>query len=193
MHNAKYKALSLTMAIITAATPIFSTYPVYAESVNDVMEDESVTKVSTDIGETQTESVLDGTSDTVNIPEENSTGTTETSNTQEGRFLFINLIDAGGKVVINEGENNEEQVRLVKHNDDGKEEVKIDVYDKDSILISTENAEANNYTYAYETTDASVNVVKAIADDGYEVENYNVSMQVSNIDIPEKTDFIPSA
>lgn len=37
MHNAKYKALSLTMAIITAATPIFSTYPVYAESVNDVM------------------------------------------------------------------------------------------------------------------------------------------------------------
>ena len=193
MHNAKYKALSLTMAIITAATPIFSTYPVYAESVNDVMEDESVTKVSTDIGETQTESVLDGTSDTVNIPEENSTGTTETSNTQEGRFLFINLIDAGGKVVINEGENNEEQVRLVKHNDDGKEEVKIDVYDKDSILISTENAEANNYTYAYETTDASVNVVKAIADDGYEVENYNVSKQVSNIDIPEKTDFIPSA
>ena len=193
MHNAKYKALSLTMAIITAATPMFSTYPVYAESVNDVMEDESITKVSTDIGEAQTESVLDGTSDTVNIPEENSTGTTETSNTQEGRFLFINLIDAGGKVVINEGENNEEQVRLVKHNDDGKEEVKIDVYDKDSILISTENAEANNYTYAYETTDASVNVVKAIADDGYEVENYNVSKQVSNIDIPEKTDFIQSA
>ena len=193
MHNAKYKALSLTMAIITAATPIFSTYPVYAESVNDVMEDESVTRVSTDIGETQTESVLDGTSDTVNIPKEDSTGTTETSNTQEGRFLFINLIDAGGKVVINEGENNEEQVRLVKHNDDGKEEVKIDVYDKDSILISTENAEANNYTYAYETTDASVNVVKAIADDGYEVENYNVLKQVSNIDIPEKTDFIPSA
>lgn len=36
MHNAKYKALSLTMAIITAATPIFSTYPVYAESVNDM-------------------------------------------------------------------------------------------------------------------------------------------------------------
>ena len=95
MHNAKYKALSLTMAIITAATPIFSTYPVYAESVNDVMEDESVTRVSTDIGETQTESVLDGTSDTVNIPKEDSTGTTETSNTQEGRFLFINLIDAG--------------------------------------------------------------------------------------------------
>ena len=156
MQNLKVKMLSVAMAALTAATPILSSYVAYASDIT-VNDDGTVTQISTSTGE----------------------------KTDETKFLFANLKTAGGKVVINEGEDSEQTVRLEKQMD----RLHIDVYDKDDVMISSENAIDNGYTYVYEAkADDAVNV-KAYADDGYVVKLYELTDDSSGTEIAEDVGF----
>lgn len=156
MQNLKVKMLSVAIAALTAATPILSSYVAYASDVT-VNDDGTVTQISTSTGE----------------------------KTDETKFLFVNLKTAGGKVVINEGEDSEQTVRLEKQMD----RLHIDVYDKDNVMISSENAIDNGYTYVYEAkADDAVNV-KAYADDGYVVKLYELTDDSSGTEIAEDVGF----
>lgn len=176
MQNLKVKAMAAAMAAITAVTPVLSTYTeVFAETVDDYSGSESVdgtVKIETEAGSSQEDMA-------------------ETVDASENPFLFIKIQSDGGTVIVNEGEQNEQRIRLVKEKDAVPEETvsKINIYDKDDILISTENAEANNYTYVYETASASAVTLKALADDGYQVEKFDISKTVDGIDMPEDSDF----
>ena len=156
MQNLKVKMLSVAMAALTAATPILSSYVAYASDIT-VNDDGTVTQISTSTDE----------------------------KTDETKFLFVNLKTAGGKVVINEGEDSEQTVRLEKQMD----RLHIDVYDKDNVMISSENAVDNGYTYVYEAkADDAVNV-KADADDGYVVKLYELTDDSSGTEIAEDVGF----
>ena len=130
--------------------------------------------------QTQTITNDDGTQTILNTSEGNETAdSTEVSSedeAEETKFLFLRLKTTSGKIVIDEGEDEEHTVRLVKHkSEDGKtDEEKIDVYDKDDVLVSSEDAAKNNYTYAYEVKSDSVANVKAEADEGYVLKKYEV-------------------
>lgn len=179
MQNLKIKAMAAAMAAITAVTPVLSTYTeVFAETVDDYSGSESV-----EDGTVKIETEVDSST------QKNLRGTVETRD--ESAFLFINIQSSGGTVIVNEGEKNEQRIRLVKEKDAVSEETvsKINIYDKDDILISNENAEANNYTYVYETAAASAVTLKAMADDGYQVEKFDISKTVDGIDMPEDSDF----
>ena len=156
MQNLKVKMLSVAIAALTAATPILSSYVAYASDIT-VNDDGTVTQISTSTGE----------------------------KTDETKFLFVNLKTAGGKVVINEGEDSEQTVRLEKQMD----RLHIDVYDKDDVMVSSENAIDNGYTYVYEAkADDAVNV-KAYADDGYVVKLYELTDDSSGTEIAEDVGF----
>ena len=156
MQNLKVKMLSVAIAALTAATPILSSYVAYASDIT-VNDDGTVTQISTSTGE----------------------------KTDETKFLFVNLKTAGGKVVINEGEDSEQTVRLEKQMD----RLHIDVYDKDDVMVSSENAIDNGYTYVYEAkADDAVNV-KAYADDGYVVKLYELTDDSSGAEIAEDVGF----
>ena len=176
MQNLKVRAMAAAMAAITAVTPVLSTYTeVFAETVDDYSGSESVdgtVKIETEAGSSQEDMA-------------------ETVDTSENPFLFIKIQSDGGTVIVNEGEQNEQRIRLVKEKDAVSEETvsKINIYDKDDILISTENAEANNYTYVYETASASAATLKALADDGYQVEKFDISKTVDGVDLTEDSDF----
>ena len=176
MQNLKVKAMAAAMAAITAVTPVLSTYTeVFAETVDDYSDNESVdgtVKIETEAGSSQED-------------------VAETVDTSDNPFLFIKIQSDGGTVIVNEGEKNEQRIRLVKEKDAISEKTvsKINIYDKDDILISNENAEANNYTYVYETASASAVTLKALADDGYQVEKFDISKTVDGIDMPEDSDF----
>lgn len=176
MQNLKVKAMAAAMAAITAVTPVLSTYTeVFAETVDDYSGSESVN------GTVKIETEADSSQEDV----------AETVDTSDNPFLFIKIQSDGGTVIVNEGEKNEQRIRLVKEKDEVSEETvsKINIYDKDDILISNENAEANNYTYVYETAAASTVTMKALADDGYQVEKFDISKTVDGIDMPEDSDF----
>ena len=109
-----------------------------------------------------------------------------TSKADETKFLFIKLKTAGGKVVLNEGEDQEQRIRLDKKTD-GVEY--IDVYDKNDVLISSESTKDNGYTYVYEAkADDAVNV-KANADEGYKVRLYELTDDSSGAEIAEDVGF----
>ena len=160
MNNLKKSIMSVAMAAITAASPILSSYAAYASDIT-VNDDGTVTQMST-----STEG--------------------STSKADETKFLFIKLKTAGGKVVLNEGEDQEQQIRLDKKTD-GVEY--IDVYDKNDVLISSESTKDNGYTYVYEAkADDAVNV-KAKADEGYKVKLYELTDDSSGTEISEDVGF----
>ena len=152
--------MSVAMAAITAASPILSSYTVYASDIT-VNDDGTVTQIST-----STDS--------------------STSETDKTKFLFIKLNTIGGKVVLNEGEDQEQRIRLDKKTDGAEY---IDVYDKNDVLISSENTKDNGYTYVYEAkADDAVNV-KAKADEGYKVKLYELTDDSSGTEIAEDVGF----
>ena len=160
MNNLKKSIMSVAMAAITAASPILSSYVAYASDIT-VNDDGTVTQIST-----STEG--------------------STSKADETKFLFIKLKTAGGKVVLNEGEDQEQRIRLDKKMD-GVEY--IDVYDKNDVLISSESTKDNDYTYVYEAkADDAVNV-KAKADEGYKVKLYELTDDSSGTEIAEDVGF----
>ena len=160
MNNLKKSIMSVAMAAITAASPILSSYTVYASDIT-VNDDGTVTQIST-----STDS--------------------STSETDKTKFLFIKLNTIGGKVVLNEGEDQEQRIRLDKKTDGAEY---IDVYDKNDVLISSENTKDNGYTYVYEAkADDAVNV-KAKADEGYKVKLYELTDDSSGTEIAEDVGF----
>ena len=160
MNNLKKSIMSVAMAAITAASPILSSYAAYASDIT-VNDDGTVTQIST-----STEG--------------------STSKADETKFLFIKIKTAGGKVVLNEGEDQEQRIRLDKKTD-GVEY--IDVYDKNDVLISSESTKDNGYTYVYEAkADDAVNV-KAKADEGYKVKLYELTDDSSGTEIAEDVGF----
>ena len=160
MNNLKKSIMSVAMAAITAASPILSSYAAYASDIT-VNDDGTVTQIST-----STDSSM--------------------SKADETKLLFIKLKTAGGKVVLNEGEDQEQRIRLDKKTDGAEY---IDVYDKNDVLISSENTKDNGYTYVYEAkADDAVNV-KAKADEGYKVKLYELTDDSSGTEIAEDVGF----
>ena len=88
MNNLKKSIMSVAMAAITAASPILSSYAAYASDIT-VNDDGTVTQISTST--------------------EGSTGKTD-----ETKFLFIKIKTAGGKVVLNEGEDRNSESAWIK-------------------------------------------------------------------------------
>ena len=160
MNNLMKRIMSVAMAAITTTSPILSSYTVYASDIT-VNDDGTVTQIST-----STDS--------------------STSEADETKFLFIKLNTAGGKVVLNEGEDQEQRIRLDKKTDGAEY---IDVYDKNDVLISSESTKDNGYTYVYEAKiDDAVNV-KAKADDGYTIKLYELTDDSSGTEIAEDVGF----
>lgn len=146
MHNIKVKALAAIMASLTAITPVASAYTeVYASS---------------DTADTVTE---------LSVSEDEQNETESTEGEEEAKFLFINLNETGGKVVIDEGKDQEQSIRLEKRKDGQY----IDVYDKDNVLISSELSKEG--VYVYETKANEVVNIKAVPDDGYGLAAYEVT------------------
>ena len=176
IKTVKAGIMSSVMAAVTAATTVAAPILSYAADLTEV--DPSA--------QTQTITNDDGTQTILNTSEGNETAdSTEVSSedeAEETKFLFLRLKTTSGKIVIDEGEDEEHTVRLVKHkSEDGKtDEEKIDVYDKDDVLVSSEDAAKNNYTYAYEVKSDSVANVKAEADEGYVLKKYEVKAEDAN-------------
>ena len=160
MNNLMKRIMSVAMAVITTTSPILSSYTIYASDIT-VSDDGTVTQMSTSTDNSMSEA-------------------------DETKFLFIKLKTAGGNVVLNEGEDQEQRIRLDKKTD-GVEY--IDVYDKNDVLISSESTKDNGYTYVYEAkADDAVNV-KADADDGYTIKLYELTDDSSGAEIAEDVGF----
>lgn len=165
MQNLKYKALSIAMAVMTAASPVLSSYTAYA---SDNVADNIVVND-------------DGTvSQTFNLENNND----DSSEEKETKFLFLNLKTTGGKAIISEGKDQEQTIRL-DEKQDGSEY--IDVYDQNGLLISSENAAENAYMYVYEAEADNIVSVKAEADDGYVINLYE--LVDDDTSKPEETGF----
>lgn len=93
--------------------------------------------------------------------------TLETDKNLQTKFLFINLKTKGGSVILNKGEETEQTISLATH--DGK--LFIDAYDKDNLLISSDNAESNEYIYTYQAKADHVVTVDVKPFDGYNALN----------------------
>ena len=121
-------------------------------------------------------------SDTLKLAEE----AEKTGEETETKFLFINLANAeNGKIILNEGEESEQQIKLESQNvtdesGESKAEMRINAYDKDGILISTENAEDNNYIYVYETKTEYLVSVTASPNSGFKVSEYSLTDKIVN-------------
>lgn len=165
MQNLKYKALSIAMAVMTAASPVLSSYTAFA---SDNVADSIV--VNDDGTVSQTFTLGDDSDDS--------------SEEKETKFLFLNLKTAGGKAIIAEGRDQEQTIRL-DEKQDGSEY--IDVYDQDGLLISSENAAENAYMYVYEAEADNIVSVKAEADDGYVINLYE--LVDDDTSKPEETGF----
>ena len=165
MQNLKYKALSIAMAVMTAASPVLSSYTAYA---SDNVADNIVVND-------------DGTvSQTFNLEDNND----DSSEEKETKFLFLNLKTTGGKAIISEGKDQEQTIRL-DEKQDGSEY--IDVYDQNGLLVSSENAAENAYMYVYEAEADNIVSVKAEADDGYVINLYE--LVDDDTSKPEETGF----
>ena len=165
MQNLKYKALSIAMAVMTAASPVLSSYTAFA---SDNVADSIV--VNDDGTVSQTFTLGDDSDDS--------------SEEKETKFLFLNLKTAGGKAIISEGRDQEQTIRL-DEKQDGSEY--IDVYDHDGLLVSSENAAENAYMYVYEAEADNIVSVKAEADDGYVINLYE--LVDDDTSKPEETGF----
>ena len=157
-----------------------------AETVTD---DSGAVSVTTEVGDTDnignaenmTESAE--SADNVVAKAEESEKSGEKTET---KFLFINLAKAkGGTVILNEGElddagkSTEKRVKLVTQtgtDELGNETTRtlINVYDKDDVLIDSEDAADNANIYVCEVKTDEVVTVKVVADDGYVVSKYDL-------------------
>ena len=165
MQNLKYKALSIAMAVMTAASPVLSSYTAYAS--DDVADSIVVND--------------DGTvSQTFTLEDDND----DSSEEKETKFLFLNLKTTGGKAIIAEGKDQEQTIRL-DEKQDGSEY--IDVYDQNGLLVSSENAAESAYMYVYEAEADNIVSVKAEADDGYVINLYE--LVDDDTSKPEETGF----
>ena len=146
----KVRILSGFVAAMTVASPVMS----YAA----------------DISGYETTDVLPTTETEINTSSDVETDSDES--TTETRFLFINMEKAtGGKILINEGTDEQKTLRLEKEHGIAY----IDEYDKDNVLIARNEALANNYVYVYEAAADSIVNMKVLSDSGYVLSSYTIS------------------
>ena len=151
-----------------------------AETVTD---DSGTVSVTTEVGNNEnTAESAESVNDVITKAEESE----NTGEKTETKFLFINLAKAkGGTVILNEGElddagkSAEKRVKLVTQTDTdelGNETTRtlINVYDKDDVLIDSEDAADNANIYVCEVKTDEVVTVKVVADDGYVVSKYDL-------------------
>ena len=151
-----------------------------AETVTD---DSGTVSVTTEVGNNEnTAESAESVNDVITKAEESES----TGEKTETKFLFINLAKAkGGTVILNEGElddagkSAEKRVKLVTQTDTdelGNETTRtlINVYDKDDVLIDSEDAADNANIYVCEVKTDEVVTVKVVADDGYVVSKYDL-------------------
>lgn len=151
-----------------------------AETVTD---DSGTVSVTTEVGNNEnTAESAESVNDVITKAEESESAGEKT----ETKFLFINLAKAkGGTVILNEGElddagkSAEKRVKLVTQTDTdelGNETTRtlINVYDKDDVLIDSEDAADNANIYVCEVKTDEVVTVKVVADDGYVVSKYDL-------------------
>ena len=187
VSSMRNRVLAGVMAAITAMTPTVSYAADFEYATTDTTSttnedsqqhvDDSV-EINTSTDNVTTEL----SSDTLKLAEE----AEKTGEETETKFLFINLANAeNGKIILNEGEESEQQIKLESQNvtdesGESKAEMRINAYDKDGILISTENAEDNNYIYVYESDKDHVVTVKAVPYDGYKISEYSLQDKLVN-------------
>ena len=151
-----------------------------AETVTD---DSGTVSVTTEVGNNEnTAESAESVNDVITKAEESES----TGEKTETKFLFINLAKAkGGTVILNEGElddagkSAEKKVKLVTQTDTdelGNETTRtlINVYDKDDVLIDSEDAADNANIYVCEVKTDEVVTVKVVADDGYVISKYDL-------------------
>ena len=151
-----------------------------AETVTD---DSGTVSVTTEVGNNEnTAESAESVNDVITKAEESE----NTGEKTETKFLFINLAKAkGGTVILNEGElddagkSAEKRVKLVTQTDTdelGNETTRtlINVYDKDDVLIDSEDAADNANIYVCEVKTDEVVTVKVVADDGYVISKYDL-------------------
>ena len=154
------------------------------ETVAETVTDDSGTvSVTTEVGDSEnTEESAESVNDVITKAEESES----TGEKTETKFLFINLAKAkGGTVILNEGElddagkSAEKRVKLVTQtgtDELGNETTRtlINVYDKDDVLIDSEDAADNANIYVCEVKTDEVVTVKVVADDGYVISKYDL-------------------
>ena len=151
-----------------------------AETVTD---DSGTVSVTTEVGNNEnTAESAESVNDVITKAEESE----NTGEKTETKFLFINLAKAkGGTVILNEGElddagkSAEKRVKLVTQTDTdelGNETTRtlINVYDKDDVLIDSEDAADNANIYVCKVKTDEVVTVKVVADDGYVISKYDL-------------------
>lgn len=151
-----------------------------AETVTD---DSGTVSVTTEVGNNEnTAESAESVNDVITKAEESES----TGEKTETKFLFINLAKAkGGAVILNEGElddagkSAEKRVKLVTQtgtDELGNETTRtlINVYDKDDVLIDSEDAADNANIYVCEVKTDEVVTVKVVADDGYVISKYDL-------------------
>lgn len=148
-----------------------------------VADDSGAVSVTTEVGNNEnTAESAESVNDVITKAEESES----TGEKTETKFLFINLAKAkGGTVILNEGElddagkSAEKKVKLVTQTDTdelGNETTRtlINVYDKDDVLIDSEDAADNANIYVCEVKTDEVVTVKVVADDGYVISKYDL-------------------
>ena len=181
VSSMRNRILAGVVAAVTAATPAVT----YAADfggyglLNILGTDTGTESVEDNSGTVEVSSVTDveeSVEDVTKLAEDSEKSGDET----ETKFLFINLSSAEhGKIILNEGEDDERRIKLAKQtttDDSGnsKEEMMINVYDKDDVLISTESAADNNYIYVCEAEADRAVTAKVVPDDGYLVSKYSL-------------------
>lgn len=181
VSSMRNRILAGVVAAVTAATPAVT----YAADfggyglLNILGTDTGTESVEDNSGTVEVSSVTDveeSVEDVTKLAEDSEKSGDET----ETKFLFINLSGAEhGKIILNEGEDDERRIKLAKQtatDDSGnsKEEMMINVYDKDDVLISTESAADNNYVYVCEAEADRAVTAKVVPDDGYLVSKYSL-------------------
>lgn len=181
VSSMRNRILAGVIAAVTAATPAVT----YAADfggyglLNILGTDTGTESVEDNSGTVEVSSVTDveeSVEDVTKLAEDSEKSGDET----ETKFLFINLSGAEhGKIILNEGEDDERRIKLAKQtitDDSGnsKEEMMINVYDKDDVLISTESAADNNYVYVCEAEADRAVTAKVVPDDGYLVSKYSL-------------------
>lgn len=181
VSSMRNRILAGVVAAVIAATPAVT----YAADfggyglLNILGTDTGTESVEDNSGTVEVSSVTDveeSVEDVTKLAEDSEKSGDET----ETKFLFINLSGAEhGKIILNEGEDDERRIKLAKQtttDDSGnsKEEMMINVYDKDDVLISTESAADNNYIYVCEAEADRAVTAKVVPDDGYLVSKYSL-------------------
>lgn len=187
VSSMRNRILAGVVAAVTAATPAVT----YAADfggyglLNILGTDTGTESVEDNSGTVEVSSVTDveeSVEDVTKLAEDSEKSGDET----ETKFLFINLSGAEhGKIILNEGEDDERRIKLAKQtttDDSGnsKEEMMINVYDKDDVLISTESAADNNYIYVCEAEADHAVTAKVVPDDGYLVSKYSLQDKLIN-------------